>query len=336
MALPEFILAELPAASANQGNSVIVTDGSPTNGAVIAVSDGVQWLLQESFAVGGGPARIASQSTLSLDFAASDVTLNATQFTDNLRFGPDAALTTARTLNVPKQAKQFRVFNPVGSGANTLSVARGTTTVVVAAGEERLLYTDSSENGLVEFSAGAGSTTFLALTDTPSAFTGQANKAVAVNAGATALEFVDFPAAAPFSGAFVRKILAQTIPNNTLTPVAWQTEEFDDGNWFDAVANDTIFTVPTGVTRVSISTVVALNTNNVGERELRLLVNTDIVARVLDAGFTATNVQVLSTAVSAIDVSAGDTIRVDFRHTAGISLDLAQGNASHLSVHALG
>jgi hypothetical protein len=35
--------------------------------------------------------------------------------------------------------------------------------------------------------------TFLGLTDTPSSYSGQATKAVRVNAGATALEFVDFP-----------------------------------------------------------------------------------------------------------------------------------------------
>lgn len=39
---------------------------------------------------------------------------------------------------------------------------------------------------------GAGVTTFLGLTDTPSAYTGQANKLPKVNVGETALEFVDF------------------------------------------------------------------------------------------------------------------------------------------------
>lgn len=38
---------------------------------------------------------------------------------------------------------------------------------------------------------GGGSTTFTGLTDTPSSYTGQANKKVVVNGGETALEFVD-------------------------------------------------------------------------------------------------------------------------------------------------
>ena len=41
--------------------------------------------------------------------------------------------------------------------------------------------------------AGAGVTTFIALTDVPATYTGQAGRFVAVNAGATALEFVDPP-----------------------------------------------------------------------------------------------------------------------------------------------
>lgn len=42
----------------------------------------------------------------------------------------------------------------------------------------------------VKQAGGGGSSTFTALTDTPSSYTGQAGKAVVVNAGATALEFV--------------------------------------------------------------------------------------------------------------------------------------------------
>lgn len=47
------------------------------------------------------------------------------------------------------------------------------------------------KNGAWEAVSGSGATTFLALTDTPSAFTSQALKLVRVNAAETALEFVD-------------------------------------------------------------------------------------------------------------------------------------------------
>ena len=49
-----------------------------------------------------------------------------------------------------------------------------------------VIFTRSTLSG-----GGGGATTFLDLTDTPSAYTGQANKIVSVNAGETALEFSD-------------------------------------------------------------------------------------------------------------------------------------------------
>lgn len=57
-----------------------------------------------------------------------------------------------------------------------------------AANGQVLVYRD----GVFEMEApGSGVTTFIALTDTPANFTGAAGRFVKVNAGATALEFVD-------------------------------------------------------------------------------------------------------------------------------------------------
>lgn len=57
-----------------------------------------------------------------------------------------------------------------------------------AANGQVLIYRD----GVFEMEAiPSGVTTFIALTDTPAAFTGAAGRFVKVNAGATALEFVD-------------------------------------------------------------------------------------------------------------------------------------------------
>lgn len=57
-----------------------------------------------------------------------------------------------------------------------------------AANGQVLIYRD----GVFEMEAPpSGVTTFIALSDTPSAFTGAAGRFVKVNAGATALEFVD-------------------------------------------------------------------------------------------------------------------------------------------------
>lgn len=56
-----------------------------------------------------------------------------------------------------------------------------------------LLYTVVAGAWLAINSGGVGSSTFLGLSDTPASFTGAANQLVAVNAGETALEFVDLP-----------------------------------------------------------------------------------------------------------------------------------------------
>lgn len=59
--------------------------------------------------------------------------------------------------------------------------------VLSSSGElEQLPATDTLEGA-------GGVSTFVALTDTPAAFTGQAGKALSVNTGETALEWVDFP-----------------------------------------------------------------------------------------------------------------------------------------------
>ena len=52
---------------------------------------------------------------------------------------------------------------------------------------------DSIGDAIISGGGGGGVTTFVALNDTPSSYTGEGSKFVAVNSGATALEFVDAP-----------------------------------------------------------------------------------------------------------------------------------------------
>ena len=55
-----------------------------------------------------------------------------------------------------------------------------------------------------------------------------------------------------WSRAFVRLTLNQAILDSTFTAVLWNVEVYDDGGWF-ANSGDSIFTVPTGVTRVRLT-----------------------------------------------------------------------------------
>jgi len=63
---------------------------------------------------------------------------------------------------------------------------------------------DTTALAFSQFAGSSGSTTFIELTDTPADYTSAGSKAVRVNAGATALEFIDFAAtyleAAPTNG----------------------------------------------------------------------------------------------------------------------------------------
>lgn len=76
-------------------------------------------------------------------------------------------------VNVPQAVTSVTVTPPA---INVVDVSQGLTITVVG-----------GEGG------GGGSSTFIGLTDTPSAFTGEAGKAVAVNDSNDGLEFVDFP-----------------------------------------------------------------------------------------------------------------------------------------------
>ncbi|MGE4486378.1 MAG: hypothetical protein AB7C95_00960 [Synergistaceae bacterium] len=93
------------------------------------------------------------------------------------------------TLTVAATKRLFIVHNK--DATNSVDIVVGATSVTIAAETLAMLYMDGTTNGLwaVASGSGGGEITFLALTDTPGAYT--ANFVVAVNAGGTALTFID-------------------------------------------------------------------------------------------------------------------------------------------------
>jgi len=85
------------------------------------------------------------------------------------------------------------VYRNFKIGATTRTADTTNDTFEFIAGTNITLST-SGDNITINAASG-GATTFLGLTDTPSSYSGQANKIVRVNGGASALEFVDAPAA---------------------------------------------------------------------------------------------------------------------------------------------
>jgi hypothetical protein len=90
----------------------------------------------------------------------------------------------------------------VGAGTGTTSLINsntsGSTAVTLEAGANITL--SEAGNVITIASTGGGTDTFLELTDTPSSYSGQAGKLVAVNSGATALEFIPAGSAASIPG----------------------------------------------------------------------------------------------------------------------------------------
>ena len=83
---------------------------------------------------------------------------------------------------------------------------------------------------------GSGSSTFLGLTDTPSAFTGQAGKVAAVNTGETALEFATPSGGTSFDTNFFATMSGnQNITKLTETKVTFDTVVTDANSEWDAV-----------------------------------------------------------------------------------------------------
>lgn len=116
-------------------------------------------------------------------------------FDRNLVFDltPDASPPAgAFTVELPATKRLFVIRNLTAQAATievdpTSDGADGTT-VTIPAGERRVLYSTGVD--VIELAnPSSGGSTFTGLTDTPSAYTGEALKAVRVNAGETALEF---------------------------------------------------------------------------------------------------------------------------------------------------
>ena len=83
---------------------------------------------------------------LTVDFAAGDVTLTASQFRRHVAFAA-INVATGRELVLPAIRRLFLVDNSAGGSA--LVVRQGTTTVSVPAGGLQLLHTTGTANGLV-------------------------------------------------------------------------------------------------------------------------------------------------------------------------------------------
>lgn len=183
----------------------VVIDGTLSQGQAL-IYDGSKWT-NDAVDVSGGST---NDSVASL----TDTTISGLADGDMLVYD----LVTTSWVNAPQPAVSTpsRIQNALNTSfvnvtvGNTIAVtaANGITLTsasgdIILEGQKwpnsdgtngQVLKTDGSGN-LSWFTSPAGVTTFLGLSDTPGTYTGQGNKLVSVNAGGTALEFINVPAA---------------------------------------------------------------------------------------------------------------------------------------------
>ena len=170
-----------------------------------------------------------------VDVTAGNVVLSTLEFEENIFFRVQNATVVGRTLTVPASKRLFAVES-LATNTQDVDLVRGSTVITLIPGDTGTFYTDGTADGLIAVAGGGGVSTWLGLSDTPSAYTGQAGKVSAVNVGETAMELVNlsggptgYIAVQPlFRGALLNMAANQTgLSAATWTPLEWGTATYD-------------------------------------------------------------------------------------------------------------
>jgi hypothetical protein len=143
-----------------------------------------------------------------------------------------------------------------------------------------------------------------------------------------------------WKGALVRKNANQTLTTGVSAPVTWNTELYDVSSWF-ATPGDAHFTVPSGVTRVSIKANGRFSSSAIGRREL-------ILTRDTGGGFlpfpgsgsgvfnaVGTDASEFHCESAIIDVQKGHKFRVEAFQNSGGNLDLEDDDRTWFQIEAV-
>ncbi len=126
--------------------------------------------------------------------------------------------------------------------------------------------------------------------------------------------------------------------NTVNTPLFWDTESFDEGDWFDASTDSVNFIVPaTGVSHIRAILSVRWEDSTVGRRLLRIKVDGTQVSQDSDDPITSSTAAfVHHTSTPVIAVSGGETIGAEvFQDTAGL-LEVLSNTNTFFSVFSMG
>lgn len=258
----------------------------------------------------------------------------------------------------PSDGDIYIVPSGAGSNPNAVAVRDNGSWVYLTPGEGWRAWVEDSEeflfwNGMAWVAEpSGGATTFAELSDTPANYTGQGSKLVAVNSGATALEFVTPPtsgiAEAPTDGktygrqssAWVELLTSDaprfsvalgaselSVSANTWTTVPFENEFLDNRN---AVATG-VFTAPeSGLYLFGASITYRLNTTAPADMSVGFSINDGTPANYqrnnIPGASLVSNIS-KGNVVCPIFLSAGDTVRVKVHYTTNAA-KVAQTNTS--------
>ena len=238
------------------------------------------------------------------------------------------------TITVPAVKRARVTFKNATAFDATIAISgQSETPDSVAAGTSAVFASDGAN---IRIAGSQGTTEFTGLTDTPANYAGSAAKALAVNSGGTAVEFVDFPAGAgdalPFtlSPAWRGCELSRSADTAALNAtgagyaITFDQELSDTGGFHDTVTNNTRITIPAGVTKVEFfgGVQIDLLTGNT-RATLRITKNgaTNVDLTTQSISGAATN-RFLSLASGPVSVVAGDYFELHFTTASDTSITL--------------
>ena len=179
-------------------------------------------------------ARIQVRRDTAAAWTAANPTLTAGEIgfetdTGKVKVGDGTAVWTALAYLAGEAA--VTVKNSIEEDAGDLQLVGD----AASPGNSRYYGTDGTGvKGFFELPAGSGSASFTGLNDTPADYTAAAEKAVAVNAGGTGLEFVDFPAGAGGGGGVAPSRYYMGMPGIALTNSLIASDYLTGRRWLEA------------------------------------------------------------------------------------------------------
>ena len=197
--------------------------------------------------------------------------------------------------------------------------------------------------GSTDWKTGGGAPAFTGLTDTPSSYSGEGGKLVAVNSGASGLEFIDAPSGssdsasegATFGGALVSRTSntgSQTA--SQFNTIVWQRTEYEKGEWWTSSAA-TRFTVPSGIGRIQIVGSIRAHASGSGEMALRVIKNGNFAVGTGQASGAISSAVAgqITVTTAVLEVSSGDYFELQAFGTVAYTI---QSDRSFFSIETAG